>query len=67
MHPATTQPGDIQATVVFVLFIVGLCVAYWRAALKMLAIILISLAVLSVILAVLGMIDTLHGLHNLMG
>jgi hypothetical protein len=49
MHPATTQPGDIQATVVFVLFIVGLCVAYWRAALKMLAIILISLAVLSVI------------------
>ncbi len=67
MHPATTQPADAQAAVVLVIFLVGLCVAYWRTALKMLTIILISLAVLSVILAVLGVIDALHELHHLAG
>ncbi len=67
MHPATTQPGDAQAIIVFILFLVGLCVAYWRMALKMLAIILISFAVISAILAALGVIDALHELHHLAG
>jgi hypothetical protein len=41
---------------VIVLIIVGLCVAYWRVALRMIVIILIALAVL-------GMIASLHSLH----
>lgn len=65
MHPATTQPGDTQAIVVLVIFLVGLCVARWRAALKVLAFILISVAVLSVILTVLGVIAEVHALHHL--
>jgi hypothetical protein len=67
MQPPAPQPGDAQGVVVGVLFIVGLSVAYWRMALKMLVIILISVAVLSVILAVLGVIDALHSLHHLAG
>jgi CDP-diglyceride synthetase len=63
----TPQPGDAEGVVVGVLFIVALCVAYWRTALQMLAIALITLAVLGVILAVLGVIDTVHGLHHLVG
>jgi hypothetical protein len=63
----TPQPGDAESVVVGVLFIVAFCVAYWRMALQMLAIVLITLAVLSVILAVLGVIDAAHGLHHLAG
>jgi hypothetical protein len=61
------QPGDAQDVVMGILFLVALCVAYWRTALKMLAIALITLAVLSVILAVLGVIDAVHGVHHLVG
>ncbi len=65
MHPATAQPGDPQAIVVLVLFLVGLSVAYWRAALKLLVIAVISLAVLSVILAVLGVMTEMHAVQHL--
>ena len=50
------QPQNNQAIVVIVLIIVGLCVAYWRVALRMIVIIFIALAVL-------GMIAGLHSLH----
>jgi hypothetical protein len=50
------QPQDNQAIVVIVLIIAGLCVAYWRMALRMIVIIFIALAVL-------GMIAGLHSLH----
>lgn len=50
------QPADSHAIVVIVLFLVGLCVVFWRVALQMIAIILIALVVL-------GVIAGLHGLH----
>lgn len=67
MHPATTQPGGIQAIAVLVLFLVGLAVAYWRTTVKLLLIVAISLAVLSVILTVLGVADAIRELHYLVG
>ena len=50
------QPQDNQAIVMIVLIAAGLCVAYWRVALRMIVIILVALAVL-------GMIASLHSLH----
>jgi hypothetical protein len=50
------QPQDNQAIIVIALIAAGLCVAYWRVALRMIVIILIALAVL-------GIIAALHGLH----
>jgi hypothetical protein len=51
-----SQPHDNQAVVAMVLFLAALCVAYWRMALRVLAILLIALAVL-------GVIAGLHGLR----
>jgi len=54
------QPHENEAIVVIIFFLAALCVRYWRAALRLIVIILIALAVL-------GLIAGLHGLHTALG
>lgn len=49
----STSPQDSHAIVVVVLLITGLCVIYWRIALRLIVIITIALAAY-------GLITTLH-------
>lgn len=49
MPAPPAQPHDSQAIIVVVLFIVGLCVVYWRTAIRVFTIIIIALLVLGVI------------------
>jgi hypothetical protein len=58
MPAPLTQPEHNQTILVVVLFVASLCVAYWRTALRLIAIILVALAVY-------GVIAGLQGLHNL--
>jgi len=53
--PVQPQPQDTQAIAVVILIIAGLCVTYWKAALRVFAIALIALAILG----------TIAGLHAL--
>jgi hypothetical protein len=50
------QPQDTQAIAVVILIIAGLCVAYWKVALRVFVIGLVALAIL-------GTVAGLHTLH----
>ena len=53
--PSTT-PQDNHAILVVVLIVTGLCIAYWRTALRVAVFILIAFAIY-------GLITGLHGMH----
>lgn len=52
MQAPSPQAQDSQAILVVVLFVACLCVAYWRTAIRVIAIILVALAVFGIIVGV---------------
>jgi hypothetical protein len=57
MPVPANQPQDTQTAWVVIIFLACVCVVYWRAALRVIAIALVALAIY-------GAIVGLHGLHH---
>ena len=55
MPPAPGTPNDFQPIGVLVMLVVALCVKYWRAALRLAAIAIITLAIYGAVLLVEGL------------
>lgn len=51
--PVPSTPHDSQSVIVVIVIIAGLCVVYWRLALRLLVILMVALAVY-------GAFETLH-------